>query len=96
MWVRFGRWMEMGVHFGMQHTNVDVVDRYLVHASLRFGKHQWNYGPDRPLEPMNAALGTEPTPRTDLHTDPEPLRWGVRKVGNASNYPEVDTRRPIF
>ena len=79
MWVRFGRWMELGVHFGRQHRSVEVLDRYLVHATIRFGQSEWNYGPDHPIGPINTPLVSLPTPRMDLYPDPEPLRWGVRK-----------------
>jgi hypothetical protein len=95
MWVRFGRWLEVGVHFGRQHACFDALDRYLVHASLRFGTSEWNYGPDRLRGPLNTALASLPSPRIDLHPDPEPLRWGVRKIVSASNHPAVD-QTPTF
>ena len=95
MWVRFGRWLEVGVHFGRQQACLDALDRYLVHASLRFGTSEWNYGPDRVRGPLNPAVSSLPSPRIDLHPDPEPLRWGVRKFPSASNHPEID-HTPIF
>jgi hypothetical protein len=89
MWVRFGRWVELGLHFGRQNRRSSP-DGYLIHASLRFGNSEWNYGPGRPYEPISRSLGS-PAPRIDLHPDPEPLRWGVRKVVSASNHSVVDT-----
>lgn len=80
MWVRFGRWVELGVHFGRQNRSEEVVDRYLVHASLRLGKCEWNYGPDRPVRPIYTAFGIPPSARIDPYPEPEPLRWGVRKA----------------
>ena len=80
MWVRFGRWIELGVHFGRQNRSIEVLDGYTVHASLRFGQREWNYGPHRPIGPMKTPLGVPPAARIDLYPDPEPLRWGVRKV----------------
>ena len=32
MWVRFGRWIELGVHFGRQNRSIEVLDGYTVHA----------------------------------------------------------------
>lgn len=96
MWIRFGKWIEVGVHFGTQHTGFDVLDRYLVHASLRVGNSEWNHGPDHPLGPTNTLSGHVPTPRIDLYPDPEPLRWGVRRVVSASDRSEGDTRHRSF
>ena len=96
MWIRFGRWLELGLHFGTRHTRFDELDRYLVHASLRFGNSEWNYGPDRALEPINTSLGTVPRPRIDLYPDPEPLRWGVSRVVSASDRPAGNTRYRSF
>ena len=96
MWVRFGRWVELGVHFGRQNTSVDVLDRYLMHASVRFGKREWNHGPDRPIGPIDTSLGNLAAPCIDLYPDPEPLRWGVRKVVSTSSCSAVDTKHRPF
>ena len=91
MWIRFGRWVELGVHFGRQHRSLEVLDRYLVHASVRFGKSEWNYGPDRPFGPINTPRVGLTAPSIDLYPDPEPLRWGVRKVVSATSDSAIKT-----
>lgn len=98
MWVRFGNGVELGVHFGRQYTRVDVLDRSLVHASLRFGKSEWNHGP-RPqgtARQLNTLSGSSFCPWENLDPDPEPLRWGVRKVVSGASITPVETKHPAF
>jgi hypothetical protein len=82
MWVRFGRWMELGVHFGRQNTRVDVLDRYLVHAAVRFGQKEWTRGPRRQEISRHPSMvpGRPGSPCLPLYPDPEPLRWGIKKI----------------
>lgn len=82
MWLRIGRWIELGVHVGRQNRRFDGLDRYLVHGSLRLGKREWNHGPLREemMPPLNTHGGSTLPPLIDMYPDPEPLRWGVRKV----------------
>jgi hypothetical protein len=98
MWVRFGRWVELGIHFGTQHTLVDVLDRYLVHASVRVGKNEWNHGPRRQevSRHLNTPSGSPPFPYVHLYPDPEPLRWGIRKIVSGVSHSAVDTKHPAF
>ena len=87
MWIRFGRWVELGVHFGTQSSPIDVLDRYHVHAAIRFGENEWNHGPRR--EEMSRHLNTptgSPYPCLNQYPDPEPLRWGIRKIVNEVNH----------
>lgn len=88
MWIRFGRWVELGVHFGRQNP-VEVLDRHLVYAAVRFGNREWTYGP-RTAGRINALVDL-PAPRIDLYPDPEPLRWGVRKVVSATSDSAIKT-----
>lgn len=92
MWVRFGNWVELGVHFGRQNTLFNVFDRSLVHASLRFGKSEWSHGPRRPIRPINTSLGSLNSSRIDLYPDPEPLSWGISKAVSAATYSMGDTK----
>jgi hypothetical protein len=86
MWLRLGRWVALGVHFGTQNRRTEAPDRYLVHASVRFGKSEWYHGPDRPdmTGDLNAQHKRTPHSRMDLYPDPEPLSWGIRKVTTAA------------
>ena len=59
----------------MQNRSIEVLDRCLIHASLRFGNSERNYGPTLPLGPMSTPFGTVTMPRIGLHADSEPLRW---------------------
>ena len=82
MWVRLGRWMEMGVHFGTPNMRLQVPNRYLVHVTVRFGKRLWYHGPIR-LETSgvrNVECGPAVASRVDLYPDPEPLSWGIQKI----------------
>jgi hypothetical protein len=96
MWVRFGRWMELGVHFGRQNTRVDVQDRYLVHAAVRFGQKEWNRGPRRQeiSRHPNMLLASPGSPCLPLYPDPEPLRWGIRKIVSGVSHSAGDTNYP--
>lgn len=96
MWVRFGRWVELGVHFGRQHSRMDALDRYLVHASVRCGNREWNYGPGLATRTVSAPLDDLRSSPIDRYPDPEPLRWGVRKVLSASSSPAEECRRPTI
>lgn len=78
MWLRFGRWVEVGVHFGRQNARLERFDRHFVLASLRVGKREWTYGSDRLVKAVHLPLDSFPS-LIDLYPDPEPLRWGVRK-----------------
>ena len=91
MWLRFGRWIELGVHVGRHNTRFGGLDRYFLPGSLRFGKREWNHGPRREemMSPLNAQRGSIPPPLVDLYPDPEPLRWGVRKVVGALSQPSI-------
>lgn len=92
MWLRVGRWVELGVHFGTRNTRLEVPDRYLVHASVRFGKSEWYHSPDRPemTGDLNAHHSRTPYPRVDRYPDPEPLSWGTRKVTTSASHSRVD------
>ena len=85
MWLRLGRWVEFGLHFGRQNRRSTVPDRYLVHASIRVGKKEWYHGPDRSevTRDITAHPSRSPYPRVDHHPDPEPLSWGIRKVATS-------------
>jgi hypothetical protein len=91
MWARFGRWLELGVHFGRQNTRVEVQDRYLVHAAVRFGQKEWTRGPRRH---PNMLLGRPASPRLHLYPDPEPFRWGIRKIVSGVSHSAGDTNHP--
>ena len=88
MWIRFGRWVELGIHFGRQYTRVDVLDRYHVHAAVRFGKNEWNHGPRRQelSRHLNTPTGSPPSPCLNQYPDPEPLRWGIRRIVSDMNH----------
>lgn len=82
MWVRLGRWVEMGVHFGTRNVRLQVQSRYLVHVSVRFGNSEWYHGPNR-LETsgdLNVEYSPGLAPRVDPYPDPEPLSWGIQKI----------------
>jgi hypothetical protein len=96
MWVRLGRWVEFGIHFGRQNRSIEALDRYLVHASLRCGNREWKHGPDYLNETRIPPLGNLPSARIDLYPDPEPLRWGVRKVVSASGPSARDTEHRSY
>jgi hypothetical protein len=86
MWVRLGRWVKMGVHFGTRNVRLQVPDRYLVHISVRFGRSEWYHGPNRLETSGDLRVEYSPSfaPRVDLYPDPEPLRWGVGKIMSAA------------
>jgi len=92
MWLRLGRWVELGVHFGTRNTRLEVPDRYLVHASVRFGKSEWYHGPDRPEMTGDLHVHHSRTlyPRVDRYPDAEPLSWGIRKVTTSASHAGVD------
>lgn len=94
MWLRLGRWVELGVHFGTRNTPLEVPDRYCVHASVRFGKTEWYHGPDRPeiTRELNAHRSRTLDPHVDLYLDPEPLSWGIRKVTTSDSHVGVDVK----
>ena len=81
MWLRLGRWVELGVHFGTPNRRLDSADRYHIHAAVRFGKREWYHGPFRrePAEDINAHSSGCPQPPVELYPDPEPLSWGIRR-----------------
>jgi hypothetical protein len=93
MWLRVGRWVEFGVHFGTRNMRLEMPNRYLVHASVRFGKSEWYHGPDRPemTEELNAHHNRTLCPPVDRYPDPEPLRWGTRKTTMSTSHSQVDT-----
>ncbi len=94
MWLRLGRWVELGVHFGTWNTRLEVPDRHLVHASVRVGNREWYHGPDRPemTGDLNAHHSRTPYSRVDLYPDPEPLSWGIRKVATSATHAGVDVK----
>ena len=96
MWVHFGSWMELGIHFGRQNTRFDVEDRYLVHAAVRFGKKEWHRGPrgQEINRPQNMLPGSPGSSCLHLYPDPEPLRWGIRKIVSGVTHSAVDTNYP--
>lgn len=95
MWLRLGRWVELGVHFGMRNMRLEASDRYLVHASVRVGKREWYHGPDRPemTGDLNPPPSRNPDFRVDLYPDPEPLSWGIRKVATSATQAGMDAKQ---
>ena len=98
MWVRFGRWVQLGVHFGRQNTRLEVMERHFVNACLRLGEREWNHGPRREElgQPLNPPFGSPLSPWENMHPDPEPLRWGVRKVVRGASLTPVETKHRVF
>lgn len=37
MLLRFGKWIELGIHFGSPNRAGDVPDTHVIHAAIRFG-----------------------------------------------------------
>ena len=48
MWFRFGKWIEIGMHFGSLNKQGGMPSRYLIHATARCGTREWYHGPVRP------------------------------------------------
>lgn len=74
MWLRLGKWIELGVHFGSPNRRGQAPDGNLIHAAVRFGTSQWYHGPV-PLAPPaadhDASSGPGPEPYQYRHTEPE-------------------------
>ncbi len=47
MWFRFGKWIEIGMHFGSANEHGGLPSRHLLHARARWGKSEWYHGPAR-------------------------------------------------
>lgn len=94
MWFRLGRWVALGMHFGTHNRRTEAPDRYLIHASVRFGKSEWYHGPDRAemTGDLNAYHNRTPHSRVNLYPDPEPLSWGIRKVTIVDTDGRVDDK----
>ncbi len=45
MWVQFGRWIALGIHFGSPHRGSDVPDTHVIHAAIRLGTREWSRDP---------------------------------------------------
>jgi hypothetical protein len=82
MWVRIGRWVEMGIHFGTGNRRLHVQNRYLVHVAVRLGKTEWYYGPHSLETSGNLSMveSASCTPHGEAYLDPEPLSWGIQKT----------------
>ncbi len=68
MWLQFGRWLELGFHFGSPHRVGDVLDTHVIHVAIRLGKREWSRGPRPaiPCLPIPSALPVLP-----VHMPPE-------------------------
>ncbi len=93
MWLRLGRWVELGVHLGTRNRRSELLDRYLVHAAVRIGKSEWYHGPDRP-EPSGyrSAHHIRITSSATLYPDPEPFSWGISKVAISASDVAADSK----
>ena len=81
MWLRLGKWMEIGMHFGSQNYRSTMPDRRLVHIAVRFGTSEWHHGPvpGTLTSDQHAYAGLSPQPRVSRRTAPDlltqPLLW---------------------
>lgn len=81
MWLRLGKWIELGVHFGSANRHGQMLEGYLVHAAVRCGTSQWYHGPvpPTPAADQDASSTPAPQPHLYLHAEPElivpPLLW---------------------
>ena len=77
MWLRFGRWIALGIHFGSPHRVSDAPDTHLIHAAIRVGTRTWSRNP-RPATaplPIPSAIPTVPVQMPPEHESPSPPLW---------------------
>ena len=51
MWLRFGKWVALGIHFGSLHRGREVPDTHVIHAALRLGAREWSRSPGPAIKP---------------------------------------------
>ena len=70
MWLRFGKWLALGIHFGSQNRGGDVPARHVIHAAIRLGAREWSHGPSPTVTHLpNPSF--IPTPPVQRHPEAE-------------------------
>ena len=52
MWLRFGKWLALGIHFGSLHRGREVPDTHVIHAALRLGTRERSRDPRPAITPL--------------------------------------------
>ena len=75
MWFRFGKWIEIGLHFGSANERGGVPSRYFLHVRARWGRSEWYHGPVRlhKTAPSDAAPAETVAPRVHFISTLEPV-----------------------